>query len=124
MGHTFSQAPQPMHREGSTCGRCTLIVPIASASPLALYLLSRRGTSASSAQMALGEVGQNSSQTMQGVAMAHGKQRPWSYIAVPIAIGFCSLPVFSSLPVFCSSVIFWIAPVGHTCPHSTQLYSQ
>src|SRR3954465_825828 len=106
MGQTFSQAPQPMHSDGSTCGRCTLTVSIASASPLALYLLARFGTSTSSAQIALGEVGQNSSQTMHGVAIAHGKQRPWSYMAVPIAIGFCSLPVFSSLPVFCSSVIF------------------
>jgi hypothetical protein len=38
----------------------------------------RSGTSISSTQMALGEVGQNSSHTMQGVAMAHGRQRPWS----------------------------------------------
>src|SRR3954471_24063019 len=76
IGQTFSQAPQPIHSDGSTWGRWTLIVSIASASPLALYLLARFGTSTSSAQIALGEVGQNSSQTMHGVAIAHGKQRP------------------------------------------------
>jgi hypothetical protein len=66
-GHTFSQAPQPMQSFGSTCGRCTW-----TAAPL------RSGTSTSSTQIAFGDVGQNSSHTMHGVAIDHGRQRPWS----------------------------------------------
>ncbi len=30
----------------------------------------------------------------------------------------------AGFPSFCSSVIFWIAPVGHTCPQSTHDGSQ
>jgi hypothetical protein len=45
----------------------------------------RFGTSTSSAQMAFGDVGQNSSQTMQGVAIDQGRHRPWSKNAVPQA---------------------------------------
>jgi len=39
---------------------------------------SRTGWSTSSTQIALGDVGQNSSHTMQGVPIDHGRQRPWS----------------------------------------------
>jgi hypothetical protein len=38
--------------------------------------------------------------------------------AVPMLTGFCPCPIFSF------SVIFWIAPVGHTWPQSTHEYSQ
>src|SRR5690606_8234305 len=100
MGQTFSQAPQPIQSEGSTCGFCTLIVSILACSPFATYLSSRLGTSVSSAQMALGEVGQNSSQTMQGVAMDHGKQRPLSYIAVPMEMGFWPNPILAFSSIF------------------------
>ncbi len=31
---------------------------------------------------------------------------------------------FCPTPSFCSSVIFWMAPVGQTCPQSTHECSQ
>ncbi len=47
--------------------------------------------------MALGDIGHHSSQTMQGVAMAQGRQRPRSKKAVPMRMGgVSSSPTFSS----------------------------
>ena len=65
-----------MHSDGSTCGFCTWIFSISGSLPSAPGLSLRFGTSSSSTQMALGDVGQNSSHTMQGVPIDQGKQRP------------------------------------------------
>jgi hypothetical protein len=81
-------------------------------------------------QIALGEVGQYSSHTMHGISMAQGRHLPRSKNAVPILIGFSFLEVprgssmLTGFPSFSASVIFQIAPVGHTWLHKTQLYSQ
>src|ERR1700690_315684 len=75
-GHTFSHAPQPTHRLGSTCGRCKCTVLYAGGAPSAPGLLSRTVASTSSTQIAFGDVGQNSSHTMHGVCIAQGRQRP------------------------------------------------
>src|ERR1051326_285003 len=68
--------------------------------------------------MALGETGQTSSQTTQGVSIAHGRQRPWLKNAVPTEIG----PSAANWPrpSFFSTEIFWIAPVGQTSLQSVQ----
>ena len=75
-GQRFSQMPQPVQRWGSTIGRCRR-----TGRP------SRPGSSTSSNQMALGSVGHISSQTMHGMPMAHGRQRPRSTKAVPMRTG-------------------------------------
>src|SRR5262245_9296133 len=77
-GQTFSHAPHPMQSEGSTWGRCTCTDVIAGGAPPSEGFGSRFGMSSSSTQIAFGEVGQNSSHTMHGVPIAHGRQRPWS----------------------------------------------
>src|SRR5690606_9476575 len=98
-GHTFSHAPQPTHNSGSMCGRLTMTVG-ASAIWDEAASAGRAGTATSSVQIALGEVGQNSSQTMHGVAMAQGKQRPRSYIAVPTRTGFWPIPILAGSVIF------------------------
>src|SRR3954454_6244457 len=75
-GQTFSHAPQPMQRAGSTCGRCRCTFFIPGGSPFGPGSADRTGASTSSTPMALGEVGQNSSHTMHGVCIDHGKHRP------------------------------------------------
>ena len=71
-GQCCSQAPQPMHFVRSTWGCCRRTgIP------------SRSLTVTSSIQMAFFGVGQVSSQTMQGVAWAKGRQRPLSIAACP-----------------------------------------
>src|SRR5579883_2296150 len=77
-GQTFSHAPHPTQRLGSTCGRCRCTVLYAGGAPSGPGLLSRTEASTSSTQIAFGDVGQNSSQTMHGVCIAHGRHRPWS----------------------------------------------
>src|SRR5829696_6824984 len=77
-GQTFSQAPQPMQSDGSTCGRWTWTSSIFGSPPFSEAMGRRLGTVASSTQIAFGDVGQNSSQTMHGVLIDQGRQRPRS----------------------------------------------
>jgi ubiquinone/menaquinone biosynthesis C-methylase UbiE len=105
-GQMCSQAPQPVHRSARMTG-----------------LLSVRGSPSTSTSitdrvMALGETGQNSSQTIHGVSIAHGRQRPLSTKAVPIFNGPPSFPVFSAW------VTALMAPVGQTWPQRVQVGSQ
>jgi len=103
-GHTFSHTPHPVQISASTWGReSSIVVP------------SGRVSVVFSNQIDFGEVGQNSSQTMQFFAMAHGRQRPRSKKAVPMRTRFSFLS---------SAVNSRIAPVGHTSLHSVQEGSQ
>jgi hypothetical protein len=103
-GQTCSHPPHPVHRSGTTRGRGT-----------STTLPSGCGTSRFSNQIALGDTGQNSSHTMQGLPCAHGRQMDTSKAAVPI---------LTLLAVLSSSVKGRIAPVGQTCEQSVQDGSQ
>ena len=52
------------------------------------------------------------------VTIDQGKQLPRLKNAVPTTIGPVSS--WSPIPSFRSSVVFWMAPVGQTCPQSRQ----
>ena len=111
-GHFASHRPQPTQRSGSSRGRCTRTT-----AP------SARAASAGSSQMAFGLVGQTSSQTTHGVAIAQGRQRPQSKKAVPI---LTRVPLPSAPPrvhPLVSGVSRAIAPVGQTSPQRVQLGS-
>ena len=72
--------------------------------------------------MAFGLVGQTSSQTTHGVAIAQGRQRPQSKKAVPI-LTRVPLPGAPRVQPFVSGVSGAIAPVGQTWPQRVQLGS-
>ena len=69
--------------------------------------------------MALGLTGQFSWQTMQGIPMAQGRQRPLSMKAVPILTG--PLSVKGPEPIRSSSSKGRMAAVGQTWPQAMQL---
>ena len=101
-GHLVSQIPQPMQRASSTNGwRTCRLSPCSSNTSAFLNLIAFSG------------VGQCSSQTIQGIPLAKGKQRFLSNQAWPI-LNWC----FWSISSTC------IAPVGQTCPQRVQLNSQ
>jgi hypothetical protein len=109
-GHFASHSPHPMQRPGSSRGR-----PTRTTAP------SARIASTGSSQIAFGLVGQTSSHTTHGVAIAQGRQRPQSKKAVPI-LTFVPLPAPRVHP-FVSGESRAIAPVGQTSPQRVQLGS-
>jgi len=73
--------------------------------------------------MAFGLVGQTSSQTTHGVAIAQGRHRPQSKKAVPILTLGPSPLAPPRVHPFASGVSGAIAPVGQTWPQRVQLGS-
>jgi hypothetical protein len=103
-GHLNSQIPQPTHFLRSTLGSCTICCFPSGPVTISLWKT-----------MALGEVGQCSSHTMQGPFPDQGRHLPRSMYAEPMTMGVSIFSVTENLRM---------APVGQTSPHKVHVYSQ